>query len=297
MARRKSANLWGWLFVLPTIIGLIVLNIYPMIRTIWQSFHRVGDFGLGNEFVGMDNYERLFAGGIFGAEIWQAAANTIFYTLLEVPLSIVIALILAVFLNGKIRGRTTFRVIFFLPMIVAPAAVAMVWRWLFNTEFGLINNVFGIRVSWLSNPNIALFSLAIIGIWSVIGYNMILFLASLQDVPRDYYEAASIDGASPIRQFFSITLPLISPMIFFVTVTRVIAGLQIFDSIFMIMGMGTGGNPALPRTQSLVYIFYRYAFINRNWGMGATVVVFLLVLIALVTAVQMIAQKKWVHYN
>lgn len=293
MTRRRSRNFWGWLFVLPTVIGLIVLNFYPMLKTIWQSFHRVGDFGKGNIFVGTENFAMI----VKDDNLWQSLLNTVLYTILEVPLSIALALVIAVLLNGKIKGRTLFRTIFFLPMVAAPAAIAMVWRWLYNTDYGLINNLFGIKVNWISDPNIALFSLAIIGIWSVLGYNMILFLAGLQDIPKDFYEAASIDGAKPIQQFFKITLPLISPMLFFVSVTRVISGMQIFDSIFMIMGMGTGGNPALSRTQSLVYLFYKYAFMQRNWGVGSAIVVFLLVIIALITAFQMIAQKKWVHYN
>ena len=154
---------------------------------------------------------------------------------MEVPFSIAIALVLAVFLNRKIAGRAAYRTIFFLPMVAAPAAIAMVWRWLFNSEFGLLNHMFGVNVEWISNPSIAVFSIAVIGIWSIIGYNMVLFLAGLQEIPRDYYEAADIDGASGVRQFFNITIPLLSPTIFFVTITRVIGGLQVFDLIFMVM--------------------------------------------------------------
>ena len=117
-------------------------------------------------------------------------------------------------------------------MVAAPAAVAMVWRWLFNSEFGLLNNLFGTEINWISDPKIAVFSIAVIGIWSIIGYNMVLFLSGLQEIPRDYYEASSIDGANGIYQFFHITVPLLSPTIFFVTVTRVISALQVFDLIF-----------------------------------------------------------------
>ena len=131
-------------------------------------------------------------------------------------------------------------------------------------------------------------------IWSVIGYNMVLFLAGLQDIPKDYYEAAEIDGANAFWQFKCITVPLISPTMFFVVVTRVIAAFQIFDSIFMIIGTQ---NPALPKTQSLVYLFYRYAFVENNKGYGSAIVVLLLTMIMVVTVFQMIGQKKWVHYN
>ncbi|HAG69892.1 MAG TPA: sugar ABC transporter permease [Lachnospiraceae bacterium] len=288
--RQRSECLWGYLFILPTMIGLLVLNIIPIFQTIWQSFFKTGDFGKGNIFVGLKNYQKVFSDG----EMWQSLINTLKYAIVEVPFSVAIALILAVFLNRKIKGRDTFRTIFFLPMVAAPAAIAMVWRWLYNSEFGLLNHVFGTKINWVSDPNIAIYSIAIIGIWSVIGYNMVLFLAGLQDIPRDYYEAASIDGASEVQQFFNITVPLLSPTIFFVLVTRVIASLQVFDLMYMIMSTN---NPALKYTESLVYLFYKYSFIQGNKGYGATVVVVLLILIMIITVFQMVAQKRWVHYS
>jgi len=179
--------------------------------------------------------------------------------------------------------------------VVAPAAIAMVWRWLYNTEFGLINNLFNLKISWISDPAIAVYSIAIIGIWSDIGYNMILFLAGLQEVPRDYYEAADLDGASIFQSFRHITVPMISPILFFVIVTRMIAAMQVFDTIFMVMEQRS--NPAMYKTQSLVYLFYQSSFVERDFGYGSTIVVVLLVLIMAITAIQIIAQKKWVHYN
>ena len=227
-------------------------------------------------------------------DIWQALVNTLKYAGTEVVFLVAISLVLAVFLNKKIKFRAVYRTIFFLPMVAAPAAIAMVWRWLYNSQFGLINNVFKTRIDWISDPKIAIFSIAVIGIWSILGYNIVLFLAGLQEIPNDYYEAASIDGATGIKQFFHITLPLLSPTIFFVVVTRVIGALQVFDLIFMVMGLT---NPALPKTRSLVYVFYRYAFTEANRGYGSTVVVLLLIVIMIVTVFQMIAQKKWVFYN
>ncbi|MCD7964902.1 MAG: sugar ABC transporter permease, partial [Clostridiaceae bacterium] len=176
----------------------------------------------------------------------------------------------------------------------APAAIAMVWRWLFNSEFGILNNVFGTSINWISNPNIAVYSIGVIGVWSIIGYNMVLFLSGLQEIPKDYYEASNIDGASGIYQFFHITVPLLSPTIFFVTVTRVIGALQVFDLIFMVMDRN---NPALSKTQSLVYLFYQYSFVQNNKGLGSTIVVVLLAIIMVITVFQMKAQKKWVYYN
>lgn len=288
--QEKSDFLWGWAFILPTMIGLIILNIIPIFQTIYQSFFKTGDFGRGNEFVGFDNYIRLFK----DADVWQAVINTFKYAIVEVPFSIVIALVLAVLLNGKLKGKTIYRTIFFLPMVVAPAAVAMVWRWLYNSDFGLINNLFGLDIKWVSSPKIAIFSIAVIGVWSIIGYNMVLFIGGLQEIPKDYYEAAVIDGASGIYQFFKITIPLLSPTTFFVLVTRVIASLQVFDLIFMVMDRNS---LALPKTQSLVYLFYKYSFMQSNMGYGSAIVVLLLVIIMILTIFQMIGQKKWVFYN
>ncbi|EET58274.1 ABC transporter, permease protein [Marvinbryantia formatexigens DSM 14469] len=288
--RARSEFLWGWLFILPTMIGLVILNIIPIFQTIYQSFFKTGDFGKGNIFIGLQNYEKVFGDG----EVWQALINTFKYAIVEVPFSIVIALVLAVLLNRKIKGRSVYRTIIFLPMVAAPAAVAMVWRWLFNSDFGLINNVFHIHVNWVSDPDIAIYSIAIIGIWSILGYNMVLFLAGLQEIPGDYYEAAQIDGATGVKSFFHITIPLLSPTIFFVLVTRVISSLQLFDLIYMVIDKS---NPALQKTQSLVYLFYKYAFINKNRGYGATIVVLLFVITLILTAFQMIGQKKWVFYN
>lgn len=295
MTKRERAEfVWGWAFILPTMLGLLILNIIPIFQTIYQSFFKTGAFGRGNIFVGTENYERLFSDGM----IWQALLNTLKYAIIEVPFSIAIALVLAVLLNRKMRGRSIYRAIYFLPMVAAPAAVAMVWSWLYNTRFGLLNHLLGKiglgPVEWLSDPNISIVAVAIVGIWSVIGYNMVLFLAGLQEIPRDYYEAAEIDGANSVQQFFKITVPLISPTMFFVVVTRVIASMQVFDTIFMMIDRSS---PALTKTQSLVYLFYRYAFVENNKGYGSAIVVLLLCIIMVITVFQMIAQKKWVHYE
>lgn len=292
--KEKNEFIVGWAFILPTILGLIILNIVPLIKTIYESFFKTGAFGKGNIFIGLENYKRLFS----DKYVWQALINTFKYAIVEVPLSIIIAIVIAVILNRKMKGRAVFRTIYFLPMVAAPAAVAMVWRWLYNTEFGLLNYIGSLfkqdHVNWISNPKIAIIFIALVGVWSVIGYNMVLFLAGLQEIPRDYYEAATIDGAGGISKFFKITLPLISPTMFFVLVTRVIASLQVFDVIYMMID---ASNPALGKTQSLVYLFYKYSFIQSEKGYGATIVVLLLIVILLITIIQMYTQKKWVHYQ
>ena len=288
-AAEKREATWGYAFVFPTMLGLIVLNFYPFFNTIYQSFCKTGDFGKGNIFVGLANYQQVITRG----ETWQSLWNTIKYAIIEVPLGIVIALLLAVLLNKKIAGRSVYRTIFFLPMVCAPAAVAMVWKWLYNTQFGLLNNIFHTKVAWISDPKIAWISIGIIGVWSIIGYNMVLFIGGLQEIPGDYYEAASIDGATGVRAFFNITLPLLSPTTFFIVQTRIIGALTIFDLMFMVMDKT---NVALPKVQSIVYLFYQYAFTNGNKGYGATLVIVLVVFIMIITFILQQAEKRLVYH-
>ena len=285
---------WSWLLVAPTIIGLVVLNIFPMIQTLILSFYKSGDFGKGNIFVGFANYAKMFA----DTQVWDAVVNTLLYTLLVVPVTIIISLILAVLLNSKVRGKSLFRTIYFIPMVAAPAAVTMVWKWLYNNQFGLINHILasvGLPAQeWINDPSIALLSISIIGVWSSIGYDMVLLLAGLQEIPKDFYEASDIDGAGPIRKFFAITLPLISPTMFFVTITALIQAMQVFDYIYMMIDVTS---PAYNSTVSLVYLFYNNSFKYMNKGYGSTVVVLLLAIIMVITAVQLKVEKKWVNYD
>ncbi|MBR2187873.1 MAG: sugar ABC transporter permease [Eubacterium sp.] len=289
-AAEKTEAKWGLAFVAPTIIGLIVLNFFPIIRTIYMSFFKTGDFGRGNTFVGLQNYAAVLT----SSEFWGSLVNTIKYAVIEVPFSIVIAMILAVFLNRKMKFRSGYRTIFFLPMVAAPAAVAMVWKWLYNQQYGLLNHVLGRNISWISNPGHAWIAVGVVGVWSIIGYNMVLFLGGLQEIPHDYYEAAVIDGASGLRQFFHITIPLVSPTTFFIIQTRIIAALQVFDLIYMMIDKT---NVALKQTQSVVYVFYQYVFTYDNKGYGSTMIVLLLVFIMAITVILQRAEKKFVFYN
>ena len=289
-AAAKNEAAWGYLFVAPTMIGLIILNFYPVVNTIYQSLCKTGDFGKGNVFVGLANYQTVVAAN----ETWQSLWNTVKYAIIEVPFVVVIALILAVFLNKKLKGTSVFRTIFFLPMVCAPAAVAMVWKWLYNQQFGLFNNILHKNIAWISNPKIAWISVAVIGVWSIIGYNMVLFISGLQEIPGDYYEAAEIDGATGIRSFFNITIPLLSPTTFFIVQTRVIGALTIFDLMFMVMDRT---NVALSKVQSVVYLFYEYSFTQGNKGYGAALVIVLVAFIMIVTLIMQMCEKKFVFYN
>ncbi len=288
--RQKSEARWGIILVLPTMIGLVILNFYPILSTIYLSFCKTGDFGIGNTFAGLVNYLRL----IKDTEVFHSLWNTFRYAALQVPFSIAFSLVLAVFLNRKMKGRSIYRTIYFLPMVCAPAAVAMVWKWIFNQDYGILNHIFHASIPWTTDPAIAWISVAIVGIWSSIGYNMVLILGGLQDIPGDYYEAASIDGSSPIHQFFHITIPLLSPTLFFIIQTGIISALQLFDLPYMIMDRTSR---AFKDVESVTYLFYKYSFEQSDRGYGAAIVIFMLLIISVITAVLQRTEKKWVFYN
>ncbi len=287
--RARSESMWGYLMVAPTIIGLLVLNIYPFFDTIKLSFSKTRPFGL-YELRGIENYVEMFS----SAEFWRANLNTIYFCILTVPLGIFLSLIVAVMLNTKIKGRVVFRAIFFLPMVVAPAAVAMVWKWMFNTEYGIINTLIGNKVNWITDPNIVMVTCAIVAIWSAIGYDAVLLLSGLQNISKSYYEAASLDGATKVQQFFHITLPMVSPTLFVVLIMRLMSSIKVYDLIYMLI---EESNPAITSAQSLMYLFYRESFVSGNRGLGSSVVIWTVALIGLVTAVQFWGQKKWVNYE
>ncbi len=285
----RDGAVWGLIMVAPTIIGLIMLNIWPFIETIYMSFSKSLPFG-EFEFEGIDNYIEMFQ----NAEFWKATGNTIFFCIMTVPVGIFLSLIVAVLLNSKIRGRTTFRAIFFLPMVVAPAAVAMVWKWIFNSQYGIINTLLGLDIGWLTDSHIVLITCSIVQIWSNIGYDAVLLLAGLQNISVSLYEAADLDGASKVRQFFSITLPMVSPTLFVVLIMRLMSSLKVFDLIYM---MVDDANPALNDAQSLMSLFYRESFIAGDKGYASAIVVWTVLLIGAVTLIQFIGQKKWVNYE
>ena len=287
---QKSESLWGWLFIAPTMLGLLSLNFWPILNTVWQSLCKTGDFGRGNEFVGLKNYIDVIQTG----EFWGSLFNTFKYAIIEVPFSIALALVLAVLLNRKMRGRAVYRTVFFMPMVAAPAAVAMVWKWLYNQQYGLLNHVTNSQTAWISDANIAWISIGIIGVWSILGYNMVLLIGGLQEIPHDYYEASSIDGATGITQFFKITVPLLSPTLFFIIQTRIIGALQQFDLIYMVMD---DSNPAMSSVQTVVPLFYRYAFTYGNKGYGSAIVILLLFVILALTVILQKTEKKWVYHN
>ncbi len=286
-AKREQA--WGYFMIAPTIIGLIVLNVWPFIQTIYASFCKHLGFG-HYKFVGLENYVNMFQ----DATLWKATGNTLIFCVLTVPVGIFISLLVAILLNTKVRFKGGFRTIFFLPMVCAPAAVTMVWRWIFNGEYGILNQIFGSHIAWITDPKVALISCAIVAVWSSIGYDAVLLLSGLQNISRSYYEAASIDGASKITQFFKITLPMVSPTLFVTMIMRLMTSLKVYDLIYM---MVEETNPALTSVQSLIYLFYRESFVAGSRGSGSAIAVWTVLIIGVATVFQFIGQKKWVNYE
>ena len=288
-AAAKREQNWAYIMVAPTIIGLIVLNLWPFVQTLYTSFCE--HLGFGNyKFVGFQNFIDVFQ----RPEFWRATWNTIYFCILTVPLGLFLSLLVAMLLNAKIKGKGVFRTIFFLPMVCAPAAVTMVWRWIFNGEYGILNQVLGARIGWITDPNVVMIACAIVAIWSNIGYDAVLLLAGLQNISKSYYEAASIDGANKVTQFFHITLPMVSPTLFVVMIMRLRASVKVYDLIYM---MVEDTNPAVTSVQSLMYLFYRESFVSGSRGTGSAIVIWTVLLIGLITIIQFLGQKKWVNYD
>ena len=285
--------LTGYLMIFPVVAGLLVFYIYPIFKVIIDSFYEVGSFNK-RSFVGLDNYLTMFN----DPKMWSSLFNTFSYVIVIVPGTIIISLILAALLNTKIKGRGFFRVVYFIPAITMGAAVAMIWKWMYNSDHGIINailNALGFdSVNFLTNPNTALLSICLVSIWINVGYNMIILLAGIQGISKTYYEAASIDGASPVKQFFGITLPLVTPTLFFVIITNLIGTFQTFDTIYMMI---KESGIAMEATQSMVMYFFRNAFSYSKKGYASALAVFLFLIIMLVTLIQMKLQKKWVNYQ
>ena len=287
-AARREQN-WGYIMIAPTIIGLVVLNIWPFIQTLYTSFCEHLGFGR-YKFIGIQNYIDVFQ----RPEFWQATWNTIYFCILTVPVGLFLSLMVAMLLNAKIKFKGGFRTIFFLPMVCAPAAVAMVWCWIFNGQFGILNQILGVQVNWVTDSKTVMIACAIVAIWSNIGYDAVLLLSGLQNISKSYYEAASIDGASRITQFFQITLPMVSPTLFVVMIMRLMSSIKVYDLLFM---MVRETNPAVTSVQSLMYLFYRESFIAGSRGTGSAIVIWTVLLIGLVTVFQFLGQKKWVNYD
>lgn len=290
--RRVTTAMTGYAFIAPALAGLLALYIIPLVSTVFLSFTETGPFG-GATFIGGDNYARL----VGDPQFWLALRNSVVYTLI-VLLGIPISIVIATLINSVRRGKNVYRVLYFLPIVTLPVAVGMVWRYIYNGEFGLLNQVlavFGVDgPSWVADPDVAIFAIAVVGIWMSLGTSIIILGAGLQGVPADLMEASSLDGAGPFRQFFSITLPLLSPSIFFVSVLSVISSLQMFDLIYVMLSRGSEAETA---SQTIVYYFFQKTFLQFDRGYGAAIAIVLLLIIMAATRIQFRVQQKAVFYG
>ncbi|MFD0693100.1 carbohydrate ABC transporter permease [Paenibacillus sp. GCM10027628] len=290
-SKRRSDWMWAYIMIAPLMLGLLVFYIWPVFQTFYFSFTDWGAFGKYT-WSGLANYKQLFT----DKELLFAFRNTSIYIVAAVPVGIILSIVLAVLLNQQIKGLSLYRTLYFLPVVTMPAAIAMVWKWLYNSDFGLINYVLSLlNISgphWLTDNRTALLSIIIVAIWSSIGSSMIIFLSGLQGISVSYYEAASIDGAGAVTKFMRITLPLLTPTIFFVMVTSLISAFQVFDFIYMMVG-----DIVMESTQSIVYLYFKYGFLKNSKGYASSIAVLLFVIILLITYIQMKIQKKWVHYE
>jgi len=280
----------AFLFILPSTIGLLVFMVGPSIASLAISFSN-WPLIRSPRFNGIQNYITLFQDRLF----WTTLQNTAVYTFFKVPVNIFLSLIIAVLLNRGIKGQNFLRTIFFLPMILSSVAVALIWRPLLETSTsGLVNRYLGFLgigpIPWLISTTWSMPSLIIVALWKEFGYFMVIFLAGLQGISRTYYEAAEIDGAGPINQFFNITIPLISPTTFFVFVTSIIGSFQIFDLSTVL----TDGGPA-NSTNTLVMYIYQAGFRFLRMGYASALAIVLFIIILIFTIVQNILSKRWVH--
>jgi len=287
----RSEMWWGYLFIAPPFIGVLVFLLYPLLNSLYMSFTTF-DFGQPPEFTGAANYERALTNDPL---VWKTLWNT-FYAALGVPLGMIVALLFALLLDSKVRGRNFFRMLFFLPTICSIVALAMVWQWIFNSDYGLLNyylSLLGFEPpAWLVDETWAMPALIIQGIWGGLGVSIILYLAALGNVPTSLYEAAKVDGANGWKRFVHITVPGISPVTFFILVTSLIGALQDFPRFQLL----TGGGPNYSTT-TIVYYLYSVAFEYSEMGYASAIAWLIGIIIMLVIVLNFVLSKRWVHYN
>ena len=281
----NNQNFAAWIFVLPAILGTFIFIIIPVICSFGLSFT---DWDLLNpiEFVGLENYRLLFKDNLF----YKILGNTVVFALSTSILGVIIPLILASILNSKIRGSEFFKTAYFLPFITPMVVIGIIWAWIFDPNIGLLNQVLHININWLYDSNFALPALIIVSVWKLIGYNMIIFLSSLSSISNSMFEAAKIDGANSFQTFKNVTIPLLSPTIFFVIIITAISSFQVFDLIYLM----TQGGP-FDSTNVLVYAIYKNAFEYFNVGKASAIAYVLFAIILVLTLIQWSMRKKIVY--
>lgn len=285
--QRRREMREGYLFIAPAFIHLLIFVILPIFAAIYLSFHNWNILNPSRPFVGLENYKRLWSDELF----WMSLKTTLYYTVVSVPIGIVLSLALAMAMKAPLKGIGIFRTAYFLPVITSMIVVSLVWTWMFDPLSGLLNyylKMLGLRPqAWLADPNMAMPSIIILSVWKSLGYNMVIFLAGLQAIPDMYYEAARIDGANAWQQFRRITLPLLRPTTFFILITTLISSFQVFDQVYVM----TGGGPA-NLTKVLVYYIFEVAFHYFEMGYASALSFVLFLFTLVLTALQFKLMSK-----
>ncbi|MEK3889351.1 carbohydrate ABC transporter permease [Bacillus sp. FSL K6-3431] len=287
---KKKEILLAYFFVASPIIGFLLFGLVPTIWSVGLSFTEWNLID-SPKFIGIDNYKEL----VKDEKLYKSIFNTV-YLMIGIPIGMIISLVLAVMMNRKIKGITVFRAIYYIPVISPIIAVALVWQWIFNYDYGLLNNMlwewFGMEgPNWLGNAAWVKPSLIIIGVWAGVGGTMILYLAGLQSIPDSYYEAADVDGANIFQKFFRITLPLLTPIHFFVLVMGVIGSFQSFSQIYV---LASDGGPEYSAATIVFYIFEN-GFKYYDMGYASAAAWILGVIVFIVTLIQFKLSKRWVY--
>lgn len=275
----------GWVFILPALIGTFIFIIIPVICSFGLSFSK-WDLLNPIQFVGLANYKEIFSEPLFYKIFW----NTVVFALTTSIFGVIIPLILACILNSKIRGSEFYKTAYFLPFITPMIVIGVVWEWIFDPNIGLLNHILHLHINWLYDTHFAMPALIIVSVWKLIGYNMVIFLSSLSGISQSLFEAAKIDGATPVQTFKNVTVPLLSPTIFFVVIITAISSFQVFDLIYLM----TKGGP-LDSTNVLVYAIYKNAFEYFNVGKASAIAYVLFTLILVLTLIQWNLRKKLVY--
>lgn len=281
----NTQNIAAWIFILPAILGTLIFIVIPVICSFGLSFVK-WDLLNPIQYVGFQNYQELFKSHLF----YKILSNTVVFALSTSILGVIIPLVLASILNSKIRGSEFFKTAYFLSFITPMVVVGIVWAWIFDPNIGLLNQVLHIHINWLYDSKFAMPALIIVSVWKLVGYNMIIFLSSLSSISQSMFEAAKIDGANSFQVFKNVTIPLLSPTIFFVVIITAISSFQVFDLIYLM----TQGGP-FDSTNVLVYAIYKNAFEYFNVGKASAIAYVLFVIILVLTLIQWGLRKKIVY--
>ena len=287
---QRNENIWGYAFIVLPFIGLILFTLLPLIISIYSSFTAwpLGQSLFDAKFIGWDNYKEVLNSDMF----WKSLGNT-FYYMIGIPIGLVISLILAMMMNRGTRYENTFRVIYYIPVITSTVAISFVFRQLFSSDSGIVNNIlssFGIEDTpfWLSDPRYTKWVIIIMTVWKGIGNSIIMYIAGMQGIDAGLYEAATIDGANSWKRFRYITIPLLRPVTFYLIVTSVIGGTQMYTEPRLVY---TANGPANSTFTTVIHL-YDYTFVHSRAGYGSAVAVILAIIVFILTAMMLYSNRR-----